>query len=571
MFFSMLASIGSIIYAQEEQTIIEHRGDRYVINVSALKPDKEMTLMDVLQTCPELMSDNGKRLNSDYELRMDNVVLVMDYETLLQGLKACKISTVEVYLYTSVSTGGTGHSGTIDIYLNEQADSITSGKVMLEGSTRGNGKAYTDVTTRKGNVTVRGYALANMKYGEIVPKENNFFYSREAIENVHLNVDWNISEKDNLKVKLFQDFLDNKYKMGLEPVSTIPEREHYLGATASYTRTLNEREATLLSEYGIEYQNSRVEDSKQKDFFTYFFTETNIPCLNNDLNILAGWEIDYYNMKMVDYDRQQMMFNDLYLQLDYTKGPWVLALGDRLRFINYWHRTYNTDDTSLWRYNRIENSFLASAGFKRRGHFVQAIFSHDHFTPLINSFYNYDADTQRRFYDTSILTYKFNNAEARYTFQKAAFVVNGCLLYSWTVNNPLIKERYTGVRASVTWRKGCFRLTAGADYYHGSVDGPDYEVKKHDNFFHLRLQPTLLLMACSLRLSAQLLYNSRQDLLFDIPAHLYASVKVSKDFGSHFTLSADLHDLAGLPKMETTETERLYDQFAVTLGFTYRY
>ena len=47
-------------FAQEEQEIIEHFGDRYVIHVDALNPDREMTLMDVLQTCPELMSANGK-------------------------------------------------------------------------------------------------------------------------------------------------------------------------------------------------------------------------------------------------------------------------------------------------------------------------------------------------------------------------------------------------------------------------------------------------------------------------------------------------------------------------------
>ena len=48
------------ILAQKEQEIIEHKGDRYVINVDAMKPDKEMTLMDVLQTCPELLSGDGR-------------------------------------------------------------------------------------------------------------------------------------------------------------------------------------------------------------------------------------------------------------------------------------------------------------------------------------------------------------------------------------------------------------------------------------------------------------------------------------------------------------------------------
>ena len=74
------------LFAQEEQEIIEHHGDRYIINVDVLKPDKEMTLLDVLQTCPELLSEHGKRVKSDYELYIDNVTLPLDNETLLEAL-----------------------------------------------------------------------------------------------------------------------------------------------------------------------------------------------------------------------------------------------------------------------------------------------------------------------------------------------------------------------------------------------------------------------------------------------------------------------------------------------------
>ena len=138
----MLFAINTL--AQDETDIIEHIGDRYIIHVNALKPDKEMALMDVLLMCPELMSANGKRLSDDYEIRIDNVVLVMDDEMVLEALKADEISTIEIYLSTSVSIGGGERFGTIDIYLKEQPAATTSGKLMLEGSTRGNGKAYAD-------------------------------------------------------------------------------------------------------------------------------------------------------------------------------------------------------------------------------------------------------------------------------------------------------------------------------------------------------------------------------------------------------------------------------------------
>lgn len=574
LFFWALCSMlfATPLSAQDGLKIIEHGGDRFVIHVDAMKPDKEMTLMDVLLTCPELMSNNGKRLSTDYELRMDNVVLVMDDETILEALKAHEISTIEVYLYTSVSTGGGGRLGTIDIYLKEQADGKTSGKLWLEGSTRGNGKAYADVITLSGNVTVRGHALANLEYAKGTMTDYDWFSSRQGIENVHLNIDWNISENDNLKFKLTQNFSDSKHRILMEEggLMAIPELQRYWGGVASYTRTLNEKGATLLTEGGVEYLNSSIEEVKFRDFFAYYFAETSIPFLNNDLTLLAGWEIDYDNSWTVGYDRQHTLFNDLYLQFDYAKGPWVLTLGDRFRIINYWHHIYAANDASRWNNNRTTHSFLASAGYKTGGHFVQGMFSRDYFTPVIDNFIGYDEDIHHRKYKIGRPANMVHSVEARYTYQQADLVVNGSVQHSWENDNPLADEHYTGVRASATWRKGVFRLTAGADFYHGHVKSSDFEIDRHDNFFHIRLLPTLLL-GNGLRISSKLLFNSQMHLLYESPAHLYASVKVSKSLGRRCTLSADFHDLAGSPQIPLLQLGRSYDDRALTLGFTYRF
>jgi hypothetical protein len=559
------------VSAQEEQNIIEHRGDRYVIHVDALKPDKEMMLMDVLQTCPELLSDNGKRLNSDYEIRMNNVVLPMDDETLLEALKACEVRTIEVYLHTSVSTGGAGRLGTIDIYLKEQADGSTSGKLLLEGSTRGNGKAYVDVASRTGDLTVRAYALTNLQYGRGNLTDDYCFSSRQGIENVHLNIDWNISANDNLKVKLSQQFLDCKDKIyDADENLVIPDLQRNWNGVASYTRTLNDRGATVLAECGVDYLKSTIDDVKLQNSYTYFFAETSIPCLDNSLNILAGWEIDYNNLLTTGVDRQQTMFNDLYLQFDYTNGPWVLILGDRFRIVNYWHRAYYVDDTSLWNNNRTEHSYLASVGYKTGGHFLQGLFNRDYETPIISLLYEYDEESNRIIHSMDHQTSMYYTAEARYSYQHSDLVVSGSALHTWTKNGLLADEEYSGFRASATWRKGPLRLTAGADFFHGHLCASDLLEGKHNNFFHLRLMPTLLLRG-GLRLSSMLLYHSRQDLLYETPAHLYASLKVSKELGQHCTLSANFHDLAGTPRLASYQIVRPYNDRAVTFGFTYRF
>ena len=52
--------------AAGDDALIDFQGDHYVINVGALNPDSEMTLMDVLMLCPEVLTDNAKMLNGNF-------------------------------------------------------------------------------------------------------------------------------------------------------------------------------------------------------------------------------------------------------------------------------------------------------------------------------------------------------------------------------------------------------------------------------------------------------------------------------------------------------------------------
>ena len=68
------------VNGQEKEQIIEHEGNKYTIHVERLNPDSEMTLLDVLHICPELMSSDGKTLTADYLLSVDEIPLNIDYE-----------------------------------------------------------------------------------------------------------------------------------------------------------------------------------------------------------------------------------------------------------------------------------------------------------------------------------------------------------------------------------------------------------------------------------------------------------------------------------------------------------
>ena len=152
-----LSMSGVTAHAANDDEIIEFQGDRYVIHVDRMHPDSEMTLLDVLNTCPEFLSINGKKVDLDYKLRVDNIDLVFDAESFLANVKACEIDQIQICSNTSVAKAVNGTKGVIDIYYRK--DVKTDGKVALTGSTYGNGMLYADVTNKSDKLTVKGYAL----------------------------------------------------------------------------------------------------------------------------------------------------------------------------------------------------------------------------------------------------------------------------------------------------------------------------------------------------------------------------------------------------------------------------
>ena len=111
-----LSMSGVTTYAADDDKIIEFQGDRYVIHVDRMNPDSEMTLMDVLNTCPEFLSINGKKIDQNYKLRTDNIDLVVDAESFLAHVKACEIDHIQICSNTSVAKAVNGTKGVIDIY-----------------------------------------------------------------------------------------------------------------------------------------------------------------------------------------------------------------------------------------------------------------------------------------------------------------------------------------------------------------------------------------------------------------------------------------------------------------------
>ena len=567
--FTLLLTIvfacnSSKISAQDE--VIEHQGNKYIIHVEQLNPDSEMTLLDVLHLCPEFFSTDGKDITADYLLSVDDIVLSVDYKPLLEGIKACELSEVIVCSYGAINNAMDGHTGSIDLQFKEGSQGL-DGKFSINGSTYGNGRVYADIVSTGEHVTVRGFAQTSLNYGKTTGLEPNSIVSRSTIENAMVFVNWNPSDRDEVRFKFQQGFSDSKSRITDAYSQLIwPAFERWGELSGIYERTLNEKEAVFYIETGMSYGNNSDEIYKMRTAIPSLTTEFTIP-FSEDLSMIAGWEIDYANNLFVGLRREQYLNNDFYVQLDYTHGPWVLSIGDRFRINNFWNKLINNEDRSTWSYHRNENAFHASIGYKHQRHFIQGTFSRSYFNPAIVDFLNINDENHNSFL-TDFRTNLAWRAEARYNYQTSNFVLTSSLLHNWLTDMLTPNEYVTGLRTSATWNKGPLRLTVGANFFHRHISSTPYVESVYNNFYQLKLAP-IWQIGKGFRLSSVLLYNSRQQTYYEIHPHLYASVKINKDLGKHVNIYADFHDIAGQPTGITDDLLHSYKNRALTIGLTY--
>ena len=562
VFVILMAWLTVGVYAQDQEELIEHEGNKYIIHVEQLDPDPEMTLLDVLHICPELMSDDGKTLNSDYLLSVDDIPLSIDYEPLLVGIKACDLTEVTICTYGAVNNAMDGITGTIDLTFREGKG--LTGKLALSGSTYGNGQVYADIASGSENVTVRAFAQTNLQYGQADALSGTSITSRNGIENAMLFVDWQATDRDLLKLKLSQGYGEQQDKMHkVGPIEDDCEfnRQRWGELVATYERTLNEQEAGLYFETGMSYANNTLLEAQTMS--PWWIAECSVPFLSQSLWMTAGYEGGYMNLWYEGLRREQNLYNDLYVQLDYKKGPWVISLGDRFRHNSFWDKHYDEGDGSLWSHNRNDHALHAIVGYRTGHHFLQGAFSRTYFNPLPSDFHDY-LDGSQVYHNISYRTNLAWRSEARYTYQSERFVATGRVTHTLLSDLPSPDESLFGLGATVSWHQGPLRLTAGVNLHHLHIS---YDEAVNNTFYILKFAPTLLL-GKGFRLSSTLIYNSKIE-AYDQHAHLYASVKLNKDLGKHCNLFADFHDIAGQLTGASYLLLQSFNNRALTIGLTF--
>ena len=567
-FLLFLPCLGDLTaHATGKEEIIEFQGDRYVIHVDRMAPDSEMTLMDVLNTSPEFLSINGKQIDLDYKLRIDNIDVVLDPESFLANVKACEIDYIQICSNTSVAKTVNGTKGIIDIYYRE--DAKTNGKVALAGSTYGSGRLYTDVTSRTGDVTVQAYAMGRTSYGKSYPTDRHRMTDRGLAEAMHLSIDWKMSPNDKLLIKAFQKFEDNKQKLFYPtPTEAHPYYNRYIDLVLSYSHTFK-NDAILFAEIGSDYTRKRSDDGKTGDCYPYGFVEINTPIFTSDLWLMAGVELDYENTWNIGQNREQYMQSDFYAQLDYTNGPWVLTLGDRFRIMNFWNRQHDAADQSLWSHSRNNHSYLVSAGYKAGCHFMQAQFTRRYFIPGISDFLTDEtAPTTDLKYDAGCYsTNLVHQGVLRYSYQQKNFFLHTSLENNWFSDLSTPNYQILGIRNSIYWKTAPCELTLGANYYHQHQKAGADTASDDDDFVTLKAAPAIVLPK-GFRLSTVLLYSSRRAMT-DQHAHLFASVKINKQLGKKCNVFDEFHDMGGYTTGTWSQLAGLYQNRALTAGATF--
>lgn len=549
------------------QEIVEHQGNHYTIHTDALEPDGEMTLLDVLQICPEFMTIDGKSITADYVLTIDDISIGGNWEGMLQNIKAVELDEVHIYNYSTVANGDDGICGEINITFKdaEQRD----GKIALTGSTYGNGRMFASYAESGEKVSVRGMLNTEFRYGKGSINDGMRVTSRRGIENATAFLNWQPTERDKLEFKLIQGYLDQADRFFVDGESGQDASRERLGEfSATYERTLNDRGAYLYLEGGLDYMNMTENTLDVQTWAPIWNVEAGFPLFTDHLTVTAGWEIDYIKNETKTIEREQYLYNDLYLQFDYELGPWILTVGDRLRLIGIWDRYEgNLDaDEQEWSHSRNDHALHASVGYKRGRHFLQGNLGRNFYTPAVSDFFHTDDLTNLRQYTTDFATNLVWQVEGRYDYQTPKLFASASLLHQWKKDATTSNEQVTGIRTSATWHHGPLRLTAGADYYHQHVDEGAFSDGFHDNYYHLKLAPTLTL-GSGWRLSSLLLYSSRKR-RYDEHPWLYASLKVNKDLGRYCNVFGDFHDIAGSPIALTSDISGYYKNRALTIGIT---
>ena len=516
--------------------VIEHIGDRYLINVNEMELNGEESLLDVLMMCPEVLSQDGRTTASpsllgSYVVRINNININMDTEMFLKNTKAREVKQIKMCVNPGIMKGTGGMNKVIDLAFRKD-EKGTYGKVALEGDTEASGEVFGRVTNQSGKAWIMSQVAGKLGYSD------NMHSAHEA---ANVNVDWNITSKDNLKMQAAQYYTRSRMD------GSAGAYDRKVMGSVSYTRSLASNGAYANVKVAADYTTAdrMASGACSRSTSPYGLIEFGFPFIHKNVYVTAGVEAGYSASTNVvaDYtDRNS--YEDVYAQVDWKCGKWGVMVGDRFRVYNYWLNRLNA--AAAWEGSVSNNYVTATVYCNINPHnTLQGLFARRFYGPG-NSDFVVGGPNPEKYYTSEIYQRPIYVSELRYTYQQKNFnlmalVKNEHQKLSKAAGSDNVLT--TGVSAFA--HAGVFRLTAGVDYcwerYNTAAAGAAY-----NNWVSCHVAPQVSLES-GWRFTANAIYNSRRfsetySSIYAQP-NFYLDVAASKRFNRHWLVEAKWHDI----------------------------
>lgn len=548
--FMLLMAMNATTCLAQSETITQ-QGDRYIINVQNMDLNGDETLYDILLTCPDVISLDGKNvmrndalagLLGKYAIRIDNIDYGLDFATLLQTLRAYEIDQIKICNNSEVMKGCSGLKSVIDIYLVKR-EKGANGHVALRANTYGGANAFAQMMHQGDKMRFIGIVEGNTQRSKdkhATPAET----AHDTHEGVKLYMTYEATPKDHIELDFVQAYERNKVS-GNSADNTYDAHLH-----ANYLRTLSDAGAYALVSAYCEYVGDKGDLHHNHATYPFALAEFCFPIINHDFWITTGLEtgMSMENNRIEHYTNRSR-YEDLYSQIDWSSGKWSITLGDRFRTTGFTQK--DLKDNQKFEHSIEANMFILSVTNKVDKHnTLHASFSRRGFNPDFSDFVikdhnsSLDGTTGNEF----MYTDKYNNrfayvSELKHTFSKPSLIISSNVK---NVRQILDKghDNTLCIGSTAFWHTGVLRLTAGLNYFWEKTSRSDTD-KEYSNFAVFKLAPQLSLPG-QWRLTSTLIQSTRRHEASPAyaPANFYADVAVSKNIGKKWILECRYHDIA---------------------------
>ena len=489
-----------LMFAGNSLPIIEIKADRTMIYPQRMELTGEETLMDILQLVPDLMIAGYEDVISNYNLRIDNCPMNGDTRLILSQMKAKDIAKIQVCDNTGVAKGTIGTARVLDI--NMQMPNRLKGILEGQGDFGKNFEGIGSLNALYGSNMTDLYANASYRHND----------GNEEYLTLHMTN--RFDDRNKLLTYFTQQFLDRPTGMSRKVMGR-----------ARYFHTFNDVGTELLIVGGYQYNSDQQFSNK----LPLYIVELNTPLMTERLSMMLGVEGDFLMTKQKGTDRSwDVINNDIYLQFTYSLPRWKFTVGNRVMFYNYNLKEGGISQKHSDTRNNTDACVIFVPDNRNQ---IQLGYYRKYYNPSVDFFKDSNtlSDEQWAITKGRLEEQTINQLKLGYAYSRQKLTVQTEASY-YVIEDG---ENFTELGASAYWKTKRLSLAGGSNMY----------IAKSGTYASVRLAPTAYLPhAC--QIGMQLVYytkNAPKREATNVP--VYGCLSVNKQFGTHWNLGVDWHDM----------------------------